>query len=242
MGDPVSVAVRPAVWKGAVMNPVLRRILLIVWAMLAAAAIAAILFACAGRWDLPMIWAYVGVLGAVMVTGMALIDPGLIKERLRSGARRENRWGLLGLKLVAWSHLIIAALDVGRFHWSDSVSFGLQVAGLVVFGASYGVTISAVSVNPFFSSVVRVQEDRGQYVITTGPYRRVRHPGYTGIIVGILCSGLALGSWLSLVPAGVFALLILRRTVVEDRFLHEHLDGYADYARRVTHRLIPGLW
>ncbi|MHC5007441.1 MAG: methyltransferase family protein [Planctomycetota bacterium] len=224
------------------MNPVLRRILLIVWAGLAAAAIAAILFACAGRWDLPMMWAYVGVLGALMVTAMALIDPGLIKERLRSGARRESRWGLIGLKLVGWAYLIFAALDVGRLHWSDGVPVALQITGLVGFGAGYGLTMWAILANRFFSSVIRHQVDRGHHVITTGPYRYVRHPGYIGIIVGVLCSGLALGSWLSLVPAVVFVLLILRRTVVEDRFLHEHLDGYADYAGRVPYRLIPGVW
>jgi protein-S-isoprenylcysteine O-methyltransferase Ste14 len=224
------------------MNLVLRRTLCIVWAVLAAAAMAAILFAFAGRWDLPMVWAYAGVIGALMVTGMALIDPGLLKERLRSGARKETRWSLFGLKLVAWAHLIVAALDVGRLHWSDSVPLGLQVAGLVGFAVGYGVVIWAMIVNRFFSAVIRHQDDRGHYVITTGPYRYVRHPGYVGIIVGILCSGLALGSWLSLVPAGVFVLLILRRTLIEDRFLREHLDGYADYGGRVPYRLIPGLW
>ena len=111
----------------------------------------------------------------------------------------------------------------------------------MAFGAGYGLALWAMLANRFFSSVIRHQVDRGHYVITTGPYRYVRHPGYTGIIVGVLCSGLALGSWLALVPAGVFVLLILRRTVVEDRFLHEHLDGYAEYAGRVPNRLIPGL-
>jgi protein-S-isoprenylcysteine O-methyltransferase Ste14 len=224
------------------MNPVLRRMLLVCWAALAAAVIAAILFAVAGRWDLPMMWAYVGVLGALMVTAMALIDPGLLKERLRSGARKESRWGLIGIKLVGWAHLITAAVDVGRLHWTDSVPVGLQVAGLVGFGAGYGLTLWAMIVNRFFSSVIRHQEDRGHYVITTGPYGHVRHPGYTGIIFGILCGGLAIGSWLSLAPAAIFVLLILRRTVVEDRFLHEQLDGYASYAGRVPSRLIPGLW
>jgi protein-S-isoprenylcysteine O-methyltransferase Ste14 len=224
------------------MNPVLRRTLLIAWAALAAAVIGAILCGVAGRWDLPMLWAYAGVLGAVMVTVTALIDPGLVRERLRSGARRENRWGLIGLQLVGWAHLIFAALDVGRLHWSDGVPVGVQVVGLVVFGAGYGLTMWAMLANRFFSSVIRHQVDRGHYVVTTGPYRYVRHPGYIGVIAGALCSGPAIGSWLSLAPAGLFVLLILRRTVVEDRFLHEHLDGYTDYAGRVRSRLVPGLW
>ncbi|MHC4219043.1 MAG: methyltransferase family protein [Planctomycetota bacterium] len=224
------------------MNAPVRRLMLVAWAVLAVVVMAAVLFAFAGRLDLPMMWAYFGVFGALVVTAMALIDPGLLRERLRAGARKESRWRLFGLKLVGWSHLIVAALDAGRYHWSDPVPFGIQVAGLVGFGAGYGVTVWAMSVNPFFSAVVRIQEDRGQRVITTGPYRHVRHPGYTGIIVGMLCSGPAIGSWLSLVPAAVFVGLILRRTAVEDRLLRENLDGYTAYAARVRHRLIPGLW
>ena len=96
--------------------------------------------------------------------------------------------------------------------------------------------------NPFFSPVVRIQEERGHHVITAGPYRLVRHPGYVAISVLMLASGVVLGSWLSVVPMAVLVLLVLRRTALEDRFLHEHLDGYVEYARHVRYRLLPGIW
>jgi protein-S-isoprenylcysteine O-methyltransferase Ste14 len=228
--------------KGALVNPVLRRVLFLLWAVAAAGMYAVILFALAGRLDLPMMWAYVGVTAALMVTGMALADPELLKERIRPGRGAKGRLRVALLRLVSLVHLILAALDVGRLHWSDTVPIGLQAAALIGFAAGYGFVIWAGIVNPFFSSVVRLQDDRGHYVVSTGPYRVVRHPGYTGVIFAILCSPLALGSWLSLLPAAVFDLLILRRTVLEDRFLHEQLDGYPDYARRVPWRLVPGLW
>lgn len=97
-------------------------------------------------------------------------------------------------------------------------------------------------VNRFFSAVVRLQTDRGHHVVTAGPYRIVRHPGYVGIIVGCMCSPIALGSWLAAVPMVPCLALFVRRTVLEDRFLRENLDGYADYANRVRYRLLPGLW
>ena len=79
-------------------------------------------------------------------------------------------------------------------------------------------------------------------MVDTGPYRFVRHPGYTGIIVGILGVPLALGSWGAVAPAIGIGLLILRRTMIEDGFLHRNLDGYPTYADNVRYRLLPGVW
>ena len=108
--------------------------------------------------------------------------------------------------------------------------------------AGFGLAIWAMLANRFFSPVVRLQEERGHHLITTGPYRFVRHPGYTGTLVSVLCVGPALGSWLASIPMVVFALLILRRARLEDRFLHDKLDGYPAYAQRVRYRLLPGVW
>ncbi len=219
-----------------------RRILVAAWTVGVTAVLAVVLFLIAGDWDLPFFWAYIGVAGVISLSAMMLMDPDLLKERRRPGPGGRDRFVIYVLKALIWAHLIFAALDIGRLHWSDSVPSGLQVAGLVGFAAGFGVAIWAMIINRFFSSVIRLQEDREHHLITGGPYRFVRHPGYTGIAVGILSSPLALGSWLSAVPMVVFVLLILRRTILEDSFLRQSLRGYPEYAAEVRFRLIPGLW
>ena len=99
----------------------------------------------------------------------------------------------------------------------------------------------AMAVNRFFSPVVRLQEERGHRLVTDGPYRYIRHPGYAGILLSA-CVGVALGSWWSLLPLVVAMGLILRRTALEDRFLRASLEGYASYAEQVRYRLVPGIW
>ena len=118
----------------------------------------------------------------------------------------------------------------------------VHITALIGVAAGLGLVLWAMAVNRFFSPAVRIQEERGHHVITSGPYRLVRHPGYAGMIVAALCSGPALGSWWAILPIAAYILLILRRAAVEDRFLQAELRGYADYARRVRSRLVPGIW
>lgn len=138
--------------------------------------------------------------------------------------------------------LVVAGLDVGRFHWSDTVPLAVQLAALTGFGLGLAWGYWCMMVNRFFAPAIRIQTERGHYVITTGPYRFVRHPGYLGMIVTALCSGPALGSWWSMLPAAGYVVVILGRTVREDRFLHRELAGYAEYAAKVRYRLVPGAW
>ncbi len=203
----------------------------------------AVLFGLAGRWDLPMLWAYAAVLSGLGLAGTLTTDPGLMRERWRpgpGGVDRKTTGVLGGLTYVA--HIAVAGLDIGRFHWSDTVPRGLQVAALIVFAVSWAWVGWAMAVNRFFSSVVRIQKERGHHLVTDGPYHYVRHPGYIGTIIGFPASAMALGSWWSLVPAMVLSILILRRTALEDRYLKEHLDGYTTYAAKVRFRLVPGIW
>lgn len=140
------------------------------------------------------------------------------------------------------AQVIIACLDVGRFHWSNTVPLTVHATGLALFGAGFGLLTWSVAVNRFFSSVVRIQSERGHAIVNTGPYRYVRHPGYLGMLLGYPVIALAIGSWWALLPSALCALIVLRRAALEDAYLQEHLAGYREYAAGVTHRLIPGVW
>jgi protein-S-isoprenylcysteine O-methyltransferase Ste14 len=202
----------------------------------------AALFGSAGRFNLPFFWAYMAIVAVMMVLGPRWIDPELLKERMNpkpGGVDRKLR--MLAMPWLA-AHLVVSGLDVGRFHWSDTVPLWLQVVGAVGCLAFFSLSFRAMIVNRFFSPVVRIQSERGHHVIASGPYGWVRHPGYIGSLISMPCGGLMLGSWLGIVPFIPLSLLMLRRVVVEDRYLHDNLDGYADYARRVRYRLVPGLW
>ena len=220
-----------------------RRTLLICAASLAFAAVTGtILFGAAGRWDLPMFWAAIGVLTALGLVGTLAIEPSLLKERIKPGPGGRDKVTIVLGKLLGLGSFVIAGLDVGRFHWSDTVPLWLQILGLAAFALGFGVGVWAMIVNRFFSPLVRFQEERDHRLITSGPYRFVCHPAYAAILVGMPCLGFALGAWLPVLPLLVFSLLLLRRTRLEDRFLHEKLEGYTDYARRVRYRLLPGVW
>src|SRR5215204_1869256 len=126
--------------------------------------------------------------------------------------------------LVLFVHWIVAGLDRGRFHWSDDVPGWLQGVCLFTVAAGYALALWAMRVNRFFSSVIRIQTDRGQHVVTTGPYAFVRHPGYTAGTLIISASGPALGSWLAAALLVIFSLpFLLHRAITEDRILQVEL-------------------
>lgn len=207
---------------------------------LALAAVA--LFAPAGTVSILSFWLYLGILAAVTVASLLALDPGLVRERMRPGGKRPPL-GLLLFTIVVLVHWIVAGLDRGRLHWSDNVPPWLQAAGLLAVAAGYALCFWAMRTNRFFSSVVRIQSDRGQYVVTTGPYALVRHPGYAAGILIMLASGVALGSWLAGALIVVSSLpFLLYRAITEDRILQTELPGYHDYAKRVRWRLLPGIW
>ncbi len=202
----------------------------------------AILFGCAGRLDLPALWAYWFMFQSIALYAGTKMDPGLRQERLRpgpGGTDRNFRW-LVGPIILA--HLIVACLDIGRYHWSDTVPTFLQLLGFGGVLAGWALPFWAMMVNRFFSPVVRIQTERGHHVITEGPYRYVRHPGYAGMFIGALAGPLALGSWWSFAPMALVVPLFMRRLFIEDAYLHEQLAGYSDYAKTTRYRLVPGVW
>ncbi|HEY2953227.1 MAG TPA: isoprenylcysteine carboxylmethyltransferase family protein [Verrucomicrobiae bacterium] len=206
------------------------------------AVIVGLLFGAAGRWDLPFFWAVIGIYVAMVSVGYARMDPELRRERFKPGAGgkdRHMRALMLPLMVGSW---VTAGLDVGRYHWSDTVPDGVKLAGLAGFAGALALGFRAASANRFFSPVVRIQSERGHHVITDGPYRFVRHPGYAGGMGASVCGTLALGSWWALLPVAGMVAAFLRRIVIEDGFLLAELPGYADYATKVRYRLVPGVW
>jgi protein-S-isoprenylcysteine O-methyltransferase Ste14 len=200
------------------------------------------LFAAAGTVEILGFWVYVAIFAGMTVASFAFLDPDLLRERMRPGGQRPP----LALRLstlVLVAHWVVAGLDRGRFHWSDGVPEWLRAASLIALAAGYGLAFWAMRVNRFFSSVVRIQSDRGQHVVTAGPYGWIRHPGYLAGVVIIVASGVALGSWLATAILIVFGLpFLLRRAITEDRVLQAELPGYRDYAARVRWRVLPGIW
>jgi len=203
---------------------------------------AAALFASAGSLAILSFWLYLAILGLVFIASFVMLDRGLLQERMRPGGGPIP----LGLRLlngVLLVHWIIAGIDRGHMHLSDTVSPWLQAAGLLIIAAGYALVFWAMQVNRFASSVVRIQSDRGQYVVTSGPYALIRHPTYAAGIVIVLASGIALGSWLAAAFLAAIGLpFLIYRTLTEDRVLQAQLPGYAEYAQRVRWRLAPGIW
>jgi protein-S-isoprenylcysteine O-methyltransferase Ste14 len=223
-----------------------KAILGILFLILYVAVSAAIYFASAGQIDLPLAWAYFGInlgMGVIFAVVLEIVNPGLIAERFKPGPGEQDRVFKIGISILTVLMLVVAGFDVGRYRWSGPVAPWLQTVALVLVILGYLFMAWATLVNRFFSSAVRLQTDRGQVVIDSGPYRFVRHPGYLGAIPYLAFGGLALGSWAATVIGGVpMIVMLLRRTLLEDQMLREGLSGYKDYAARVKYRLAPGIW
>jgi len=210
--------------------------------------LAASLFISAGRLDWRMAWAYVCVYAAAQVLVAAVVirgNPELAAERAQLRASPAARWDrpLAGIVAV-WgpmSTLIVSGVDM-RLAGSSAVPQVLQTVGLALAAAGSLLTVWAMASNPFFYGHVRIEKERGHTVADSGPYRMVRHPGYLGAVVFNLATPLMLSSAWAFIPAGLTSGVLVLRTALEDRVLQEGLDGYKEYAVRVRHRLVPGLW
>jgi len=208
-----------------------------------------ILFIAAGRLNWVWAWVYVGiVVFFTLVSRIAVMrtNPDLLAERAQSLDREDVRgWDrliLFFLLLVGpLAMMIVAGLDE-RFGWSPQIPLTPRLVALAIIVLGYTVGTWAMAVNRYYSAVVRIQKDRGQTVITDGPYRFVRHPSYATGIVSSLMIPILLGSLWALIPTILVALGTIIRTALEDRTLLEELDGYKEYAQRVRYRLLPGIW
>jgi protein-S-isoprenylcysteine O-methyltransferase Ste14 len=210
------------------------------------AVLAALLFVPAGRIDWAEAWVFIAGYGSFLLL-YALRglwkDPGQLRERSRAAPNAKS-WDkvILGLYTVCLILIfIVAGWDAGRRGGPavPPLLEGLGWLGQLVAGA---VIFWAAAANTYLSRVARIQEDRGQTVVAAGPYRFVRHPMYTGIVMLFLSIPPALGSWWALVPGAAIAVLFVIRTAKEDRMLQDELAGYPEYAARVRCRLLPGVW
>ena len=210
--------------------------------LLASGLVSVAVFALAGTGRDPWLWAYAAVWSAASFYALFSIDEDLARERFHPPTTGADGVALHFVRVAALAHLVVGALDSGRWHMTSPVPPGLRAFALAAMAATFGMFYRAMRENRFFSPVVRVQNERGHRVIDTGPYSIVRHPGYAGLIWGMPFSGLALGSWLAAAIGLVMSAMILRRVMFEDAFLRKNLDGYVAYTHRVRHRLIPGVW
>ena len=209
----------------------------------------ALFFISAGHINIVRAWLYLVVSFIGIFGGIALVskfDPELINERGLWKKKKDTQgWDkiIIRVYLIFGFYLppVIAGLDVGRFRWSNlGVHFSIVGSVLFILGA---VLIHwAMLVNRHFETTVRIQTDRGQRVITAGPYRIVRHPGYVGAIIWGISTPLILGSLYGLIPAGIAVIIMIIRTSLEDKLLRRELNGYVEYTRRVRYRLLPGIW
>ena len=205
------------------------------------AAVGLIICLAAGTWRLPFVWGVLGVLAFFAVTIATTADPDLVRERRSpESADRDRLTHRLSFVLMP-VHWVLVGLDIGRFHWSPVV-FELQISGLIGYVVAITGIFCTMRVNRFYSSAVRVQSNRGHAVVTSGPYRIVRHPGYTASLTAFLCGGLALGSWVAMIPIAAIMALFIRRTLLEDALLKAELPGYAEYVKQVKFRLIPRIF
>ena len=208
---------------------------------------ATVIFWSAGTLYWPEAWLYLLLqisFSAAEAAWLKKNNPELLKERmtyLKSSAKGWDKAFMWISTAVFIPYLVMPGLDAVRYRWSE-VPLAVETVGFVGVFISLLLVFWVLRENPFLSRVVEVQTERNHRVITTGPYRYVRHPMYTGVIVLFFCIPLALGSFWALVPAAFLAFLVLVRTLLEEKTLYLELEGYSAYAARVRYRVFPGIW
>jgi protein-S-isoprenylcysteine O-methyltransferase Ste14 len=208
----------------------------------------AIIFVAAGTMDYAGGWLYLGEMVAISVVfgaHMVRVDPGLVAERLKPPIQQNQPFAdkliLIAILFLMFGGMGFMAADAARWRWSMMSPY-VQWAGCGLLLATFLFMYWTMRTNSFAAPVVKIQKDRGQAVITTGPYAVVRHPMYFGALFYLAGTSLVLGSWWGLATVPLLALLFCIRIGIEEKALRTGLSGYDDYARGVRWRLIPLIW
>lgn len=205
-----------------------------------------ILFLCAGRVDYIQGWIFLfaNILATIMNFLAIPTNSDLIHERSKIGEGVKS-WDKLLLGLSAITYLIIiviAGLDSGRFFWTKNFNWVVAVSGGMILICGQILFLTARKQNRFFSSMVRIQKDRGHMVCDTGLYKIIRHPGYLGMILSLTGIPFITTSKWSSIPVCLAIVLLLIRTHLEDQTLKLELDGYEEYSKKTNYRMIPYIW
>jgi protein-S-isoprenylcysteine O-methyltransferase Ste14 len=207
----------------------------------------AVFFGSAGTVTWPQAWLYIIIqfsFSTATAVWLKKHNPQLLKERmtfLKPAAKKWDKVILVISTIVFFPYLLLPGLDAVRYQWS-SVPLPLSAAAYAAVIVSLLLIFAVMRENAYLSRFVEVQKEKGHKVITTGPYRYVRHPMYVGVIILLYTIPVALGSLWTLIPATVLTLLFVIRTHLEDKTLHEELEGYKAYSTKVKYRLLPGIW
>ncbi|HOH20922.1 MAG TPA: isoprenylcysteine carboxylmethyltransferase family protein [Anaerolineaceae bacterium] len=201
-----------------------------------------------GRWNWWEAWVMLAVFVLSFILSRALAvrkSPDILKERANYNQHENTQpWDKWLSPLVAFGSvfiLLVAGLDA-LYHWSAGFPLAVEIAGLVLIAGGYILGSYAFIENAYFSGTVRIQDERGHRVVSSGPYGWMRHPGYLGSLVASLGMPLLLDSLWAFIPVVIFGAFFIIRTRLEDNFLQENLPGYREYAQKVRYRLLPGIW
>ena len=209
--------------------------------------IGAILFGTAGTFDWPEAWIYIVIQFGWSITLSVFLwnhDIDLLKDRMKFTKKSAKGWDKV-MTFVSIPfyipYLVLPGLDAVRYQWSHVPVWAKAVSFIVLVALFLWITW-IMKVNTYLSRFVEIQEDRGHKVITTGPYRFVRHPMYISAMILMIALPIALGSLYALIPMAFIIVFIIVRKYLEDKTLHRELEGYVEYAQKTKYRLLPGIW
>lgn len=209
----------------------------------------AIMLLAAGNWRWLEGWIFAGWFDVMILFNMLYLywkDPALLVERTKApGSDNQKRWDaylLAAIYALACLWFVILPLDAERWRLSPTFPVWLKIVGGVALVPALYLIERATVENTYLSTLVRIQSERKQHVISTGVYSIVRHPLYLGCFLMMLGAPLLLGSIYGLIISLIGTIAVAGRIIGEEKMLTDELEGYAAYKQKVPYRLIPFLW